>query len=139
MTARQPEFLRYGVTIVLGLAVDLGVASAMVAMGAQVELAAVIGVLCGAVFNYFILEHWAFQGEKAGSALARPLRFAGALLVTMAVRGATVWGLDAALPVGTPPIVILGGGVAVSFILNFILSRYWVFRRAEARSMTLGE
>lgn len=130
--SRPPrEALRYGVIVTLGLAVDLATARALAGAGLPLEAAAAIGVGAGAVVNYLLLERYAFRGPKTGSAMTRPLRYLGALAITMLIRSGAVWALEAALPAGTAPLVILGGGVGVSFAANFALSKYWVFRRAE--------
>ena len=131
MTPKQREILRYGVTVALGLIVDLGTATVAVRLGAPLELAAVTGVACGAVFNYVLFEVWTFRGPKIVSAAARPIRYLGALGVTMAVRASAVWVLESLLAASMPPLLILSGAVAVSFAANFVLSKWWVFRNSR--------
>ena len=139
MTQNRSELLRYGAVILLGLAVDLSAARALFALGLPLEASAAAGVACGAALNYLLLEYWAFRGPKAGHAAARPLRYLGALGATMAVRAGAVWALEAAAPPWVPPLAILGGGVGVSFFANFLLSKYWVFRRDDAPGPAAGD
>lgn len=139
MTQTRREVLRYGATVALGLVLDLAVALGAVAFGAPLKLSAVLGVACGAAFNYVLLEVWAFSGPKSGVAAARPLRYFGALGVTMAVRAGAVWAFQAALPPGTGAMPILGAAVAVSFAANFLILKYWVFRRSGPPIPTSGE
>ncbi|WP_052265373.1 GtrA family protein [Ruegeria sp. ANG-R] len=134
MSQPRREFLRYGITIALGLAVDLTAARTAVAFGLQLELAAIIGVAAGAVFNYILLELWAFAGPKNVTAVARPLRYLGALGITMAVRAGTVWILEEALRFQSRPLLILIAAAAVSFVVNFLLSKNWVFSRHDKPS-----
>ena len=65
------------------------------------------------------------------SARALPLRYLGALTVTMLVRAATVRALELVLPDTVPPLVILTAAVGVSFVASFLLAKYWVVRQAE--------
>lgn len=122
------EVIRYLVTIIGGLCVDMLLALAAILVGASVTVAAGIGVASGAAFNYLLLEHWAFRAQKQGTKFTRPLKFLGAFAVTFTIRVCTIWLLVASLPLQTPPIIILGCGIAVSFIANFVLSKYWVFQ-----------
>lgn len=139
MSHNRREFVRYGVTVALGLVVDLAAARGAVSLGAPLELAAALGVACGAAFNYVLLELWAFSGPKTVAATARPLHYLGALGVTMGVRAAAVWVLEAALPADTRAMLILGAAVVVSFAANFLLSKHWVFRRSDIPLATSGE
>jgi dolichol-phosphate mannosyltransferase len=139
MTQTRRELLRYGATVTLGLVVDLAVARGAVAFGAPLEAAAALGVACGAAFNYALFELWAFRGPKRGVAIMRTARYLGALGVSMAVRAAAVWALDGVLPDATPPLLILGGGVAVSFTINFLLAKFWVFRSQDPTARKLGD
>ncbi len=128
------EFLRYSAAVGFGLIADLAAARTALALGVQIELAAVIGVAIGAAFSYVLLEFWAFPGSKTGTAVARPVRYLGVLCITMAVRAGTVWIVGSATPDQTPPMIILGAAVAVSFSVNFLLSKNWVFAAATHHS-----
>ncbi|RLK07367.1 GtrA family protein [Ruegeria conchae] len=139
MSRKRHEFLRYGATVALGLIVDLAAARSVLAIGVPIELAAVIGVAFGAIFNFVVLDLWAFAGQKAIGSGSRRLRYLGALGVTMAVRAAAVWVLAALLPAQTAPMVILCLAVGVSFTANFLLSKHWVFQRDDQPQSTSGE
>lgn len=128
MSQGRGEPWRYGVTVVLGLVVDLASARGAVACGAPVEWAAVLGVACGAAFNYVLLERWVFQGARQDAATTRPLRYLTVVMATMALRAGAVWMLQAVLPAATPVLAVLAGGAAMSFVAQFLLSKYWVFR-----------
>ena len=126
MSSTRLEILRYGATMVLGLLVDIATAFlAATVFGISLTVASALGVAAGAVFNFIVLKLWAFGDARPGR--AAPLRYLAAVAATMAVRSGTVWMLDLALPVATPPLVILCSAIAVSFFVNFLLSKYWVF------------
>ena len=139
MSRNRHEFLRYGATVVLGLVVDLAAARSALAIGTPLELAAVIGVACGAVFNFIVLDLWAFAGQKSKGAGSRRLSYLGVIGITMAVRAVIVWILAALLPIQTAPMVILTLAVGVSFTVNFLLSKHWVFQRNDQPQSTSGE
>ncbi len=139
MSRRRHDFLRYGATVALGLVVDLTAARSALAFGVPLELSAIIGVACGALFNFIVLDLWAFAGQKAKGAGSRQLRYLGALVITMAVRAAAVWSLAAILPAQTAPMIILCLAVGVSFTINFLLSKHWVFQRSDRPQSTSGE
>lgn len=139
MSRSRRDLLRYAATVALGLAVDLALARAALALGVPIALAAVLGVAGGAAFNYAMLAGWVFPGAGADGAIPRPLRYLGALAATMAVRALGVSVLSAVLPGPTPPLVILGAAVGISFALNFLLSKHWVFRRGETAISPSGD
>ena len=125
------EFLRYVITISFGLGADLTIARIAFAFGAHLEVAASIGFAVGALFNYVVLNIWAFAGPKIDLSSTRIPRYLVALVASMAVRASAVWILYLAAPESTPPMVILCTAVIASFVVNFTLSKYWVFRSAS--------
>lgn len=128
MRRSNHQFIRYSIVILLGFAVDIACAGGVLEFGVPIELAAVIGIVCGAFFNYVLLKFYVFKGAKNTEPLYQPLRYLAALAATIAIRVSAVWLLVTILPAGIPQMICLLGGVIISSMTNFFLSKYWVFR-----------
>ncbi|MBB4858144.1 putative flippase GtrA [Novosphingobium chloroacetimidivorans] len=116
------SLVRFGLVAVAGLGVDLGTAW-LLRPFMPLPLAALCGFGVGAAFNYLLHERWTF-GTRAASARRGSL-YLLALLATLGTRVGTVALLDrTALP--DLPVLILATGV--SFVVNYLLSRFLVFR-----------
>lgn len=135
MILAQREFNRYGLIVGVGLGLDLVVANLLHSLfGVSLEFAAAIGVVCGGVWNYIFLNAWAFAGPKNSSGVSRAGRFILATALTMLARSGCVWLLANILIPASPGIMILIMAVVFSFILNFLLSKYWVFRTKRSNA-----
>ena len=121
------SLVRFAVVAVAGLGIDLGTAWTLrTGLDFSLPLAAFFGFCAGAAFNYWLHERWTF-GTRAASAKRGSL-YLIALLVTVASRVGTVALVE---PTGLPDMVVLIVATGVSFIVNFVLSRYVVFRPAR--------
>lgn len=131
MRSEIAESLRYGVTIVAGLSVDLAVANGTASLpGVALPVASVIGLGAGAAVNYLLLNLWAFRGAKRYSVISRVMRYLMTLAVTAAVRAGAVLVLGVLIPQAAP-LFILMAATALSFLVNYAVSRRFVFRRAK--------
>lgn len=128
------EGVRFFAVAVAGLILDLAVAwSAAHFLGLPLWLAAAIGFLVAAGMNYVLHELWTFQGGAQRLSGARALRYALALAATLAARVLTVAGL--AVIVGEAwPLPVLIAGAGVSFVVNYLISKHFVFRSEETAS-----
>lgn len=118
------SLVRFGVVAVAGLAVDLGTAWLLRPLMA-LPLAAFFGFCVGAAFNYLLHERWTF-GTRAASARRGSL-YLLALLATLGTRVASVALLERT---GLPDLAVLILATGVSFVVNYLLSRFLVFRPA---------
>lgn len=123
---------RFTLVIVGGLAIDLSVAFLLAEL-AQLPLtvSATIGFLAGALFNYILHELWTF---KAASATVSPVRAALYLVssfITLCVRLATISIFEPFVTGALSRLAILVAATGVSFIANFLLSRFVIFRRTS--------
>lgn len=123
--------VRFGLVAVAGLVVDLAAGWSLATYaGLPLALAAFVGFCTGAAFNYLLHERWTF-GSGAVSARRGSL-YALALLATVAARVGTVTLLEAtALPAAADRLPVLLLATGVSFLVNYGLSRYLVFRPAS--------
>ncbi|MEA1650310.1 GtrA family protein [Nitrospirillum sp. BR 11164] len=133
----SPELIRFASVTGAGLIVDLTVASIIVNV-ANLPLAAgtVSGFITGAIFNYILHELWTFSPGRTGRGLSteRASLYLMTALVGLGVR----LGLVAAIsPLATSHVMnlaVLVAAAGASFVINYLLSRLVVYRRAGINS-----
>lgn len=124
------ELTRFGTVTVLGLVVDLSVAWALaVIFLVSLPMAAAVGFGCGAFLNYLLHGVWTF---RSGHGVFSPRRMTLYVIVLAAVLMVRVAGV-AILTwiIGDPKgyeLPILVAATAASFVVNYVLSKYVVFR-----------
>ncbi|WP_257575922.1 GtrA family protein [Sphingomonas sanguinis] len=123
--------VRFGIVALLGLAIDLGTAWLLASWGVPLPGAAAAGFVVAAIVNYVIHERWTFRTEASLSA-TRGSRYLAVLIVTLGVRVVMVAILERAV-FSAPqqralPLLL---AVAVSFLVNYSLSKRFVFVRGE--------
>lgn len=125
------EAARFFAVAVAGLALDIAVAwNAAHQLGLPLWLSAAAGFAVAAAANYVLHELWTFREGARRLSAARAARYGVALTATLGARVATVAAL--ATLVGeahTLPVLLAGAGV--SFFVNYLISRYFVFRSAS--------
>lgn len=126
------EFARFFAVTVLGVVIDIAIAYGLhEVFGTPLAVAATIGFVLAATFNYVMHQTWSFQTGSRRLSMARALKYAAVAGTTLAARVAVVailadrFGDEYAL-------LILICGAGVSFFVNFGLSKLFVF--AEPRS-----
>ncbi len=133
------EIYKFSLTIGLGLILDLSIALLVLQFTGSFQYAAILGFLTGAVFNYFVLGRWVFKRSKDAAILAGILRYAATVIIVLAVRVFGVTVLSEILPDNTWPILILGGGVLLSFVVNYLANKYWVFQGDKLKDRSLHD
>jgi len=122
------EATRYFAVALAGLALDLAVAwGAARLMGLPLWLAATAGFAVAAALNYALHELWTFRDGARQISAGRALRYATGLAVTLAARVAAVAVL-AALLGDDRVLTILVVAAGVSFGVNFLISKHFVFQ-----------
>jgi putative flippase GtrA len=122
------EAARFFAVAVAGLALDLVVAwSAARFLGLPLWLSAAVGFALAAAMNYALHELWTFRHGARRVSAGRALRYAMALAATLASRVATVAVLAVMFGEGKALLVLLAGA-GVSFGVNFLISKFFVFR-----------
>jgi putative flippase GtrA len=128
------ELARFLIVTVFGVVLDIGIAYALATgLGVPLWLAATIGFAIAATMNYVLHQTWSFQSGPRGLSAVRAVRYGAVALATLAARIAVIALLDAAL-VEEAPLLILIGGAGASFLVNFTLSKLFVFRAARMES-----
>lgn len=128
------QFARFTGVGVLGLAVDLGAAWVLTTQGGvPLLLAAGLGFVLGATVNYVAHELWTFAEAGRTLSLARWASYLLGMGAILVVRLVALAGLGAM--VGSragSDLALLLGATALSFVANYLLSRFVVFRRAPS-------
>ena len=127
---RLLELTRFGMVTVLGLVVDLVVAwTFAVVFFVSLPMAAAVGFGCGALLNYLLHRIWTFRGGQEASSHRQLTLYMIVLMVVLTVRiiGVAVLTLIIGDPRGYE-LPILVAATAASFVVNYFLSKYVVFR-----------
>ncbi|QJP16157.1 GtrA family protein [Starkeya sp. ORNL1] len=124
------NMFRFLVVVVFGLCMDLSVAWSLANFaGIPLVYAATGGFLLAALFNYVLNELWTFADENCHLSFKRALLYVLPMLVTLSSRLLLVFLLS---PYGTgrvSSLAILIAAASLSFVVNYCLSRFVVYRR----------
>lgn len=126
------ELTRFFFVSVGGVAVDIALAYAIATMlGTPLWIAVAASFSVAAFGNYILHEVWTFNRETSRLSGKRALYYFIATGITLLSRIAIVAGLSAWIS-HDYTLVILIGGAAVSFFVNYIMSKYFVFSQYAA-------
>lgn len=130
--ALPPELIRFGLVTVLGLGIDLGLAWTLATLaGLPLPAATLGGFLVAAAINYVLHEFWTFSSGARKASAARGLAYAAGLGLTIGTRLLVVTLLaPLAAAAGNLPVLLVA--VGCSFVVNFLFSKYVVFRPRPA-------
>lgn len=131
------ELARFFFVSVGGVVIDIAVAYTIATMlGTPLWIAAALGFSVATCGNYILHEVWTFRRETSKLSSKRALYYFITSGVTLSSRLVIVAGLSAWIsPDHT--LMILIGGAAVSFFVNYVISKYLVFsRRAENKGQS---
>ena len=132
------DFIRFGVVSLLGLGLDLAVAWTLArGLGVPLPAAALGGFLAGAALNYGLHEVWTFASKDRRPSVRRGGLYLLTLGITLGVRVATVAALEAfVFPSPEQALATLVAATGLSFVVNYLLSKYVVFRSPSAAAPT---
>lgn len=122
---------RYLAASVLALGIDYVLTLALFHLtGLNLSMAAAISFFAVGIAFYFVHEFWTFRSEGSAFSLAR----LGANFAVLMAAGAVRVGVIALLeslraPEGIWVSVYFAAGVGCSFTTNFVLNRFFVFKR----------
>ncbi|PCD75782.1 GtrA family protein [Pseudothioclava arenosa] len=121
-------FGRFFIVTLAGLGVDLATSWLVLHLFAPpLALAAAIGFLAGAGFNYLLHEIWTFGGGAGRLSGRRFGKYLAVLGIVLVGRLAAVAALSRLALLAEYPMAILVLASGVSMLLNFALSRGLVF------------
>jgi putative flippase GtrA len=127
------EMMRFFIVSVGGVVVDIAISYAVAFyLGAPLWLAAAVGFSVAAVVNYFFHEVWTFRQEDSPVLSSRrALYYFVSSGVTLLARLTVVAWFSAWIS-RDHALEILIGGAAVSFFVNYVVSKFLIFpKRTE--------
>ena len=99
-------------------------------VGLPVWLAAAISFAAVGAGGYFVHEHWTFRRAGSRASAGRFTRNIAALLAAFSTRVGVIAAMEAVHdPGATLAAAYVGIGAAASLTVNFLLNRFWVFRK----------
>ncbi len=134
--ALRREILLFAISGVLGFVVDAGIVQALVSgLGFNPYGARVLSFLCAATTTWAFNRRYTFSGRGDGSRRGQLARY----LVAMAFGFALNYGAYALCLALWPlvhewPAIGVAAGSVAGAAVNFLSSKYWIFRASDARS-----
>ncbi len=136
MWQRLRRFTRFGLVGVTGVAVNEGALAAAVALGAPELLGVALATQCSSLWNFALVERWAFRGAEFQRRMwHRLVMFFAVNNVALLLRGPIIVGLKQ-IGVG----VLVGNLVSlvVLIVARFALSDSWIWGKTETESALTG-
>ena len=122
------RLFRYGVTGCIGVSVNLGSFSALLALGLHEMLASPIAIELSILSNLLINSVWTFRDRTGGGPSRRQgLKYHLVALASLALG----YGSFAALSLLQPnasPVLLQGCAILPAALFNYLLSLHWTFR-----------
>jgi len=139
--ALRRQILLFAISGALGFAVDAGIVQFLVReFGANPYGARVISFLAAATTTWGFNRKYTFAGHGGGSRRRELARY----LVAMAIGFALNYGAYVACVMLWPlvrhwPAIGVAAGSAAGALVNFLSSKYWIFRPAPAGSARIAQ
>ncbi|MBD8837557.1 GtrA family protein [Paenibacillus sp. FSL K6-4396] len=129
MTKRLVTIFKFGIVGVANTVVDALVFALLAVVGVPVLIAQVISYSCGVANSYWLNGRWTFRDAARGDGdRAKLIRFLITNLVVLALSALILMTLHDMLGWSLVMSKILA--TLMGMVLNYIASRYWVFRIA---------
>lgn len=127
------QFLLFCIAGTLGFLVDAGIVQALVAQGADPYLARLFSFLCALTATWAFNRRYTFGAVRSERAGREWLRYFVAMLGGFAVNYAVYAVLVYSLPdIRRWPALGVAAGSIAGLLVNYLSSRYWVFRDAAS-------
>jgi len=132
------RFARANLSSAAATGLDWALVTGLVWAGAHYLVAAAAGALAGAVADFTLKRHWAFDRAAKGKARAEGLRYLLVSAASLAWNLAASWLLVSGL--GLPPVPgVIAASAVVGVAWNYPLHRLYVFAPAPAAGAPPGE
>jgi dolichol-phosphate mannosyltransferase len=126
--ASLSPLVKFALVGFLGALLNLTVMATMLLLGAPLDIASLLGIEAGLLFNFMLHEAWTFQTRMLGEWRKRLLGYhitsAGGFITTYGVMKGLVL-LSAAAPLAAQ-----GAGIIAGFGINYILSKWGVWGKS---------
>jgi putative flippase GtrA len=130
LAAEVGRFLRANASSAAATALDWALVAGLLGAGAHYLAAAAAGAVAGAVADFSLKRHWAFDRGAKGSLLGEGLRYLAVSASSLLANLAACWALVGKL--GLPPLPgVIAASLLVGLAWNYPLHRWFVFRGAR--------
>ncbi len=133
LAAEALRFVRANLSSTLASALDYAVVTVGVLAGAHYLYAAAGGAVAGAITDFSLKRHWAFDRAAKGAVHHEGLRYLAVSGASLALNLAAAYALVDGLRLPAVPGVI-AASLVVGFVWNYPLHRWYVFRHAPERT-----
>lgn len=130
MINRLATLIKFGIVGVMNTAVDALVFTMLAALGTPALIAQVISYSCGVLNSYWWNGRWTFRDARRQGANNELMRFVITNLIVLALSSLILFLSDNIL--GLNLVICKAAATLLGMILNYIASRYWVFRAVSA-------
>ncbi|MBY0219032.1 MULTISPECIES: GtrA family protein [Paenibacillus] len=130
MINRLATLIKFGIVGVMNTAVDALVFTMLAALGTPALIAQVISYSCGVLNSYWWNGRWTFRDARRQGANNELMRFVITNLIVLALSSLILFLSDNIL--GLNLVISKAAATLLGMILNYIASRYWVFRAVSA-------
>jgi putative flippase GtrA len=129
IAAEARRFIRANLASGIASGLEWLLVTGLVVAGAYYLLAAAAGAVTGAVIDFSLKRHWAFDRAHRAGIGHEGLRYLAVSVVSLALNVAAAYGLVDGL--GVPPVPgVIAASILVGFAWNYPLHRFYVFRAA---------
>ena len=126
--ARHRILVRYGLTGLAGVLVNLGSLQILLELGLHKLLASPIAIELSIVSNFLMNNYWTFADRvMTGRKRIRGLKFHAVALATLALSYATFVGLSVLFP-RVPPVPLQACAILPATVFNYLVNSRWTFR-----------
>lgn len=130
MINRLATLIKFGIVGVMNTAVDALVFTMLAALGTPALIAQVISYSCGVLNSYWWNGQWTFRDARRQGPNNELLRFVITNLIVLALSSLILFLSNNIL--GLNLVISKAAATLLGMILNYIGSRYWVFRAVSA-------
>ncbi|WP_339302648.1 GtrA family protein [Paenibacillus sp. FSL R5-0519] len=129
MTKRLATIFKFGIVGVANTAVDAAVFAILALVGMPILIAQGVSYSCGVANSYWLNGRWTFRdATRGGNDRAKLIRFLITNLIVLALSALILMTLHDVLGWSLVMSKILA--TLMGMVLNYMASRYWVFRIA---------
>ena len=130
LVAELGRFVRANLSSTIASGIEYVLVTALVVLHVHYLYAAAAGAVTGAVIDFSLKRHWAFDRSHKGAVHHEGLRYLAVSGTSLALNLAGSYALVDGLRLPAVPGVI-AASLVVGFVWNYPLHRYYVFRAAR--------
>jgi len=130
LVAEIGRFVRANLSSTVASGIEYVLVTALVLLRVHYLYAATAGAVTGAVIDFSLKRHWAFDRSEKGAVHHEGLRYLAVSGTSLAFNLAASYALVDGLRLPAVPGVI-AASLVVGFVWNYPLHRYYVFRTAR--------